>query len=103
MSIRSGQYSIKQIHDGVPCRHCRGSLKSWAALFQEAADFATTLGPERLISISHSQTGVEGIVTVWYWGRPEACHKCGYNLTGNESGVCPECGARQAWEASARP
>ena len=22
----------------------------------------------------------------------DACFKCGYNLTGNESGVCPECG-----------
>ena len=22
------------------------------------------------------------------------CLKCGYNLTGNESGVCPECGER---------
>ncbi len=23
---------------------------------------------------------------------PLACRKCGYNLTGNESGICPECG-----------
>ena len=22
------------------------------------------------------------------------CRGCGYNLTGNESGACPECGAR---------
>jgi hypothetical protein len=32
-----------------------------------------------------------------YWRnrRPEknACVDCGYDLTGNESGVCPECGA----------
>jgi len=28
------------------------------------------------------------------WGRrtPGVCEKCGYNLTGNVSGVCPECG-----------
>ena len=25
--------------------------------------------------------------------QPGSCHKCGYNLTGNESGVCPECGS----------
>ena len=24
--------------------------------------------------------------------RPECCLTCGYNLTGNVSGVCPECG-----------
>jgi hypothetical protein len=24
---------------------------------------------------------------------PNHCRKCGYNLTGNESGVCPECGS----------
>jgi hypothetical protein len=25
--------------------------------------------------------------------RPGCCSECGYDLTGNESGVCPECGA----------
>jgi len=24
--------------------------------------------------------------------RPEGCCVCGYNMTGNVSGVCPECG-----------
>lgn len=34
----------------------------------------------------------------WYWRdwrrrvRPGHCAKCGYNLTGNISGRCPECG-----------
>lgn len=26
------------------------------------------------------------------WRRKGLCVKCGYDLTGNESGVCPECG-----------
>lgn len=34
--------------------------------------------------------------TLWLWRldrRPKAgCVHCGYNLTGNVSGVCPECG-----------
>ncbi len=32
---------------------------------------------------------------LWYRDRrhpPGHCQKCGYNLTGNESGRCPECG-----------
>jgi len=35
----------------------------------------------------------------------EACANCGYNLTGNASGVCPECGApcKAADPACARP
>ena len=88
----------------VLCKHFRGALlKTWTSLFQDAADFATTVGPERLISISHSHHMPEGIVTVWYWGKPESCHKCGYDLTGNESGICPECGAQQSWQPSSEP
>ncbi len=36
--------------------------------------------------------------TAWLWWRdrrripPGHCQTCGYNLTGNVSGVCPECG-----------
>jgi predicted RNA-binding Zn-ribbon protein involved in translation (DUF1610 family) len=31
----------------------------------------------------------------WRFRREEAplCRHCGYNLTGNVSGICPECGA----------
>jgi hypothetical protein len=38
------------------------------------------------------------IPTAWLWWRdlrryPEGhCQKCGYDLTGNVSGICPECG-----------
>jgi hypothetical protein len=30
--------------------------------------------------------------------KPGHCHHCGYNLTGNVSGVCPECGTTSAPE-----
>ena len=73
----------------VVFRHFRATFKSWKDLFQDASDFATEIGRERLISISHSAEGGEGIIVVWYWGRPDQCHKCGYNLTGNTSGVSP--------------
>ncbi len=36
------------------------------------------------------------VILVWRWRagrvRPGHCNHCGYNLTGNVSGVCPECG-----------
>lgn len=70
----------------------RGLLKTWNNLFLEAADFTTTLGPERLITVSHSEDHNEAVITVWYWGTPEKCPHCDYDLTGNESGRCPECG-----------
>lgn len=41
--------------------------KPWDVLFEEAARFASHLEPDELISISHSQEGIRGVVTVWYW------------------------------------
>ncbi len=43
------------------------------------------------------------IPTAILWRRdrrkpPGHCRKCGYNLTGNVSGRCPECGARTSGE-----
>ena len=38
------------------------------------------------------------VFTFWQWRRwkkivsPSGCTECGYNLTGNTSGTCPECG-----------
>ena len=45
----------------------KGTLASWDMLFQEAAAFATRVGRDRLISISHSEDQNAGVVTVWYW------------------------------------
>ena len=44
----------------------RGVWTSWHELFSEASNFATAIGKERLISISHSEDENDGIVTVWY-------------------------------------
>ena len=51
----------------VEYRVFRGSLASWATLFEEAAQFASQVAAERLISISHSCDHHDGVVTVWYW------------------------------------
>ena len=51
----------------VSFRIFRSHWQSWEELFDQAADFASTLGPGRLISISHSEDDNEGVVTVWFW------------------------------------
>ena len=45
----------------------RSSLASWETLFEEAGTFASSIGKERLINITHSDYNLEGIVVVWYW------------------------------------
>jgi hypothetical protein len=54
----------------------QSSVESWQSLFTQAAEFASQVGPNRLIGISHSegrgQWGGNGVVTVWYWdAEPE--------------------------------
>ncbi|MHC5112221.1 MAG: hypothetical protein ACYTHJ_20380 [Planctomycetota bacterium] len=37
-----------------------------------------------------------GLLWLWAWRSyrpPGSCRKCGYDLTGNTTGTCPECGA----------
>ena len=72
----------------------RGTFKTWNSLFAEATDFATEVGRDQVVSISHSSDNGDGVVVVWYWGEPNEWRDCGYNLTGNTSGRCPESG----WE-----
>jgi hypothetical protein len=48
----------------------RGIVATWSELFTKAAEFANTLEPNRLITISHSEDQQDGIVAVWYWGEP---------------------------------
>lgn len=54
----------------VRCEYFKGTLTSWEELFAEAALFAGTIGRERLIGLSHSADGSQGVVAVWYWAEP---------------------------------
>jgi len=45
----------------------RGTWASWEDLFRDAAEFANELGPEAVVSISHSKDQDDGVVAVWYW------------------------------------
>jgi len=51
----------------VQFKKFRGTLTTWNSLFTQAAQFASTVGPEKLITISHSSDGMDGVVTVWFW------------------------------------
>jgi hypothetical protein len=55
----------------VECMIIRSSTRSWKNMCEEAAAFATKVGPERLINISASAAGdnlgAEGTIFVWYW------------------------------------
>jgi hypothetical protein len=44
----------------------RGNWATWDALFSKAAKYATKIGSERILNISHSVSGTDGTVTVWY-------------------------------------
>jgi hypothetical protein len=46
----------------------RGTLATWPELFARASEFATEIGREQLISISHSEDKDDGVIAVWYWG-----------------------------------
>ena len=50
----------------------RSDVNSWKSLFKSASNFATLIGPERVINISHSADRNDGLVTVWYWNEEDA-------------------------------
>ena len=56
----------------VKYKFFRGLLTSWDALFEQAAEFAQEIGSERLINVSHANSGGDGTVTVWYWADDDA-------------------------------
>ena len=43
------------------------TARSMGDICSDAADFASTIAPERLISISHTKEDTAIWVAVWYW------------------------------------
>ncbi|MFK7741708.1 MAG: hypothetical protein AB8H80_15425 [Planctomycetota bacterium] len=50
----------------VRYREFRGLFRRSRTLFAEAAAFASELGDDKLISITHACHGAQHLVTVWY-------------------------------------
>jgi len=53
----------------VEFKSFRGTFATWDTLFEKASDFATQVGRDKLISISHSSDHSDGVVTVWFWSH----------------------------------
>jgi hypothetical protein len=59
----------------VQCRKFSSSTKAWDSLIEEATQFASSVGRERLINMSVSASGGtdlfgmggHGAIFVWYW------------------------------------
>ena len=45
----------------------RSAFDSWETMCEEVTEFLTTLGPAKVIGVSHSQEGQIGVITVWFW------------------------------------
>jgi hypothetical protein len=52
-------------------KYFRGTLATWDELFSQAAQFATEVGSEYVVGISHSADRGDGVVTVWYWTQAD--------------------------------
>ena len=51
----------------VKCETFTSATKSWPVLTAEAAEFATSIGKERLMNIIVTADNGVGTVFVWYW------------------------------------
>lgn len=48
-------------------KYFRSTTAGWSELFDEAAAFASEVGRDQVLNISHSCDDFDGVVTVWYW------------------------------------
>ena len=47
----------------------KSSTKFWTTMFEEAAEFASTIGQDRLITITQSCDHNTAVIVVWYWDK----------------------------------
>ena len=45
----------------------KSHYETWDKMAQQVADFLTSLGPGRVIGVSHSQESQLGVIIIWYW------------------------------------
>lgn len=85
---------------GTPAGRCK-SLSGWRSIKGTRAlrPFRVRMSHDGIINLPYSLAfAIWAAPTTFLWylhGRrilPGHCQKCGYDLTGNVSGICPECG-----------
>lgn len=62
-------------------------------LFLNRTLFTPSWAPVALFASYPTMAFIRGPVRRWRRRRKGLCVNCGYNLTGNVSGICPECGS----------
>ena len=45
----------------------KSAFDSWETMATQVSEFLTTLGPGKVIGVSHSQESQMGVIAVWYW------------------------------------
>lgn len=60
----------------------------WADLLPALCVSGVALGPALVLTF----LGMRNASGCGYTSQPDRCRRCGYDLTGNVSGRCPECG-----------
>jgi len=71
----------------------RSGLGLWGHTYRSAEVTAPLWAPFILLATYPTIVFYRGPMRRWRRRRRGLCLKCGYDLTGNESGVCPECGS----------
>ena len=104
--LAAGHVTIFRDQNGLQCRAWSVTARTNAPLWALAKwgicwpRYETSGGPYRSPRVELPLSSVVvlvGLPTAYLWWRdrrppPGHCQKCGYNLTDNVSGVCPECG-----------
>jgi hypothetical protein len=68
MGITRSTRCYHDVADAGPIPPFPQHFSSWETLFQQAADFASAIAPDRLINISHDcDPAREGTACIWYW------------------------------------
>jgi hypothetical protein len=112
--VGNGQVLVAAGRDCVAVCRCRapggqraGKLRGWFTV-----PYYQVLALGLAVSVTLAGIGLGGVQLVRYVRRswicdPGYCPSCRYNLTGNISGICPECGTpiewQQSWASTSRP
>ncbi len=89
-NIRSGVQSLPRV-EKFRFAGIRWSVRRYPSAHTDSLEFPILWPPVILLAYP-TLALIRGPVRRWRRRRKGLCAKCGYDLTGNVSGACPECG-----------